>query len=276
MGLNANVINAGRVRLDARLTATTLHNRIEALGEGIPPIVINRGEQAHRQGFPTGGFFALPIKWNDDDGNGILTRNEVQVDSSKFLIVPAANPTATRSLDTLATSFVGPQLPTNTQGFSADLTLFGNVTISTLFERRAGHRQLNGTESFRCRQQAATAFFSQCSALSNPNASLEEQAAVLGVRFFGVTPYGYIEDATFVKWRELSIRFGVPEGVGARVGALRGASISLSGRNLKTWTDYRGLDPEIIEQGGASNFNQNEFNTQPPVRVFSMRVDFKL
>jgi len=276
MGLNANVINAGRVRLDARLTATTLHNRIEALGEGIPPIVINRGEQAHREGFPTGAFFALPIKFNDADGNGILTRNEVQVDSSKFLIVPAANPTATRSLDTLATSFVGPQLPTNTQGFSADLTLFGNVTISTLFERRAGHRQLNGTESFRCRQQAATAFFSQCSALSNPNASLEEQAAVLGVRFFGVTPYGYIEDATFVKWRELSIRFGVPEGVGARVGALRGASISLSGRNLKTWTDYRGLDPEIIEQGGGSNFNQNEFNTQPPVRVFSMRVDFKL
>ncbi len=272
LGLNANVLNRDRVRLDARLTATTLHNRIEALGEGIPPIVINRGEQAHRQGFPTGAFFALPIKFNDADGNGILTRNEVQVDSSKFLIVPDL---VNGGLDTLSTAFIGPQLPTNTQGFSADLTLFGSVTISTLFERRAGHYQLNGTESFRCRQQAATAFFSQCAALSDPNASLEEQAAFIGVRFFGVTPYGYIEDASFVKWRELSIRFGVPEGMGARVGALRGASITLSGRNLKTWTDYTGLDPEINESGGSA-FNQGEFNTQPPVRVFSMRLDFKL
>jgi TonB-linked SusC/RagA family outer membrane protein len=274
MGLNANVLNASKVRLDARLTATTLHNRIELLGEGIPPIVINRGEQAHRQGFPTGGFFALPLKFNDADGNGLLTREEVQIDSSRFLIVPDLNNPG--ELDTLSIAFLGPQLPTNTQGFGADLTLWGNVTISTLFERRAGHRQLNGTESFRCAQQAGTAFFSQCAGLSNPNASLEEQAAVIGRVFFSATPFGFIEDATFVKWRELSIRFGIPESMGARVGALRGAAISLSGRNLKTWTDYRGLDPEINETGGGSNFTQGEFNTQPPVRVFSLRFDFKL
>jgi hypothetical protein len=83
-----------------------------------------------------------------------------------------------------------------------------------------------------------------------------------------------MEDATFVKFRELAVRFGVPEGVGARAGFLRGAAITLSGRNLKTWTDYTGLDPEINE-GGGNNFTQAEFNTQPPVRTFNLRLDLK-
>jgi len=72
------------------------------------------------------------------------------------------------------------------------------------------------------------------------------------------------------------VRFEIPESVGARVSALRGAAISVSGRNLKTWTDYTGLDPEINESGGGANCTQNEFNTQPPVRVWSLRFDFKL
>jgi TonB-linked SusC/RagA family outer membrane protein len=273
MGLAANVFEIQRVRLDARLSATTLRNRIEVLGEGIAPIQFNRGAQQHRENFPTGAYFALPIKYNDADGNGLLTREEVSVDSAKRLIVPDL---INGGLDTLNTSYVGPQLPTNNQTFSVDLTLFGSVTVSTLFERRGGHKQLNYTEFFRCRQQAGLAFHSQCGALSNPNASLREQAAFLGANFFSATPYGYIEDADFVKWRELSLRLGVPESIGARFPALSGASISLSGRNLKTWTDYSGLDPEINESGGGANFTQGEFNTQPPVRVYSIRFDFQL
>jgi TonB-linked SusC/RagA family outer membrane protein len=269
-GVNGN-FDVSRVRVDARFTATTLRNRIEALGKDIAPIVFNRGRQAHREGFPTGAFYALPTKYNDADGNGLLTRNEVSIDSSKFLIVPDPN----GGLDTLNTAFVGPSLPTNTQSVSLDVTLFGSVTLSTLFERRAGHKQLNETEFFRCRQQAGTAFFSQCGALSNPKASLREQAAFIGAQFLSATPYGYIEDADFVKWRELSLRFTVPESIGARFQALSGVSITLSGRNLKTWTDYSGFDPEINETGGGSNFTQGEFNTQPPVRVFSVRFDYQ-
>lgn len=275
-GLNANVINADKVRLDARVVGTTLRNRIEELGVDIAPIVFNRGAQAHRQDFPTGAYFAQPYKFNDADNNGLLSRAEVTVDSSKFLVVPSQNPTALKSLDTLALAYVGPSLPTNTQGFSLDLTLFQNLTISTLFERRAGHKQLNYSEYFRCRTQNAFPGISQCSALSNPEASLESQAAYIASQFLGASPYGYIEDATFTKWRELSVRFGVPESWGNRVRALGGAAVTFSGRNLKTWTDYTGLDPEINETGGGSNFTQGEFNTQPPVRVFSLRFDFKL
>jgi len=273
LGLNLNVLQADRASLDVRLTAATLHNRIQELGADIAPIRLNRGEQQHREGFSAGGYFALPIKYNDANGDGKLSVAEVSVDTSKFLIVR----NDTGGLDTLALAFVGPQLPTNTQGLSFDLTLFKNVSVTTLFEHRAGNRQLNETEFFRCRTQHSNPFFGFCGAISDPNASLQAQAAFIGSQFaqFGATPYGYIEDASFTKWRELSVRFGVPEAMGSRVSLLKGASVTFSGRNLKTWTDYTGLDPEINE-GGGNNFNQGEFNTQPPVRTFTIRLDFKL
>jgi TonB-linked SusC/RagA family outer membrane protein len=266
LGLGLNILSMNNLSLTSHIAATILHNRIENLGAGIAPISLYRGEQQHRNGFPTGAYFALPIKYNDADGNGKLSRAEVTVDTTKLIV---------DSLGKLTNiAYVGPSLPTNTQSISGDLTFFRNITISTLFERRAGNFQLNGTESFRCKQQAGTAFFSQCSALSNPNATLAEQAAVIGYAFMN-TPYGYIQDAKFVKWRELAVRFQVPASIGDRLHVLNGAAITLSGRNLHTWTPYKGLDPEIAETGGGAGFSQGEFNTQPPVRTFTLRFDFK-
>ena len=272
-GLNLNVLQSNNVSLNAHVTAATLHNRIEKLGEDIAPIILNRGEQQHREGFSAGGFFATPLKYSDANGDGKLSVAEVSVDTSKFLIVKNAQ----GGLDTLNIAFVGPSLPTSTQGLSFDLTVFKNVTITTLFERRSGNRQLNETEYFRCRTQNSNPFYGFCGALANPNASLASQAAFIGAAMpgFGATPYGYIEDASFTKWRELSVRFGVPESIGNRLGVFKGGSLTLSGRNLHTWTNYTGLDPEINETGGT-NFTQGEFNTQPPVRTYTLRFDFKL
>jgi hypothetical protein len=57
----------------------------------------------------------------------------------------------------------------------------------------------------------------------------------------------FVEDAGYVKLRELSVRyrFGGPAlAMLQRLGA-RGGSVSLIGRNLLTFTDYKGYDPEV-------------------------------
>jgi hypothetical protein len=54
---------------------------------------------------------------------------------------------------------------------------------------------------------------------------------------------------------------------------LDGVTLTLAGRNLATWTDYTGLDPEINESGGGAGFTQGEFNTQPPLRQLTARVN---
>jgi TonB-dependent starch-binding outer membrane protein SusC len=271
LALNARVFQTPQAALNMRLSATTLDNRIEDLGEDIQPIVFNRGNQQHKQGFPTGAFFGRRYEIVGNP-TGVLRQQDIRmVDDT--------------------TVFMGRMLPTNTQSLSGDLSLFRNlVTLSGLVDRRAGMQQLNYTELFRCQtgfnngtQGAARG---QCAAVADPNASIEAQAAFIGQRFGApytnaagqtsnvLTSAGYIEDADFIKLRELSLTLGVPDNMAQRFQALRGASLTVSGRNLATWTNYTGLDPEINETGGGANFGQGEFNTQPPLRYTTVRLNF--
>src|SRR5690606_17585065 len=83
----------------------------------------------------------------------------------------------------------------------------------------------------------------------------------------------YLEDGDFVKLRELAVSFEAPPSLVSRYGlGMSGMRVTLSGRNLKTWTDYRGFDPEL-NQYGLSNFQMQEYYTQPPVRYYTARVD---
>ena len=68
--------------------------------------------------------------------------------------------------------------------------------------------------------------------------------------------YGYIEDAWFIKMRELALTFFLPEGFARRLGADR-ATLTLAGRNLFTITDYSGIDPEV-QSSQATNFSSGE------------------
>jgi hypothetical protein len=145
------------------------------------------------------------------------------------------------------------------------------VTVTTLFEARGGNYQLNDTERFRCSTGISWGD-TGCRAAWDPTAPVEDQARVLAATFLGTT-YGFVEPADFIKWRELAVSLGVPPTLRQRFPALGGVTVTLAGRNLATWTDYTGLDPEIVEGGGAVNFSQGEFNTQPPLRQFTARVN---
>jgi hypothetical protein len=53
-----------------------------------------------------------------------------------------------------------------------------------------------------------------------------------------------------------------------RAGDMR---LTVAGRNLKTWTNYTGFDPEVNSTPTAA-FSTSDFLTQPPLRVFSARL----
>jgi hypothetical protein len=259
MALNARVLDREKAALNVRLGASTLDNKIEDLGENVQPIVFNRGNQQHKQGFPTGAYFGRRYQVANPGEQRLLTQEDVTI------------------LDTDSAVFLGYSLPTNTQTLSADLTLFRYFTISGLVERRAGMKQLNYSEYFRCvtgyaRGISTAGGGGQCAGVADPNASIEEQARFIAARFLN-TQSGYVEDADFIKLREVSLSLNAPESIARVSPMLRGASITLSGRNLKTWTDYTGLDPEINESGGGANFTQGEFNTAPPLRYYTVRLN---
>jgi len=58
---------------------------------------------------------------------------------------------------------------------------------------------------------------------------------------------------------------------GSRIG-IDNARISLSGRNLLTWQNYSGLDPEVANLGSAAVRNNLDVAPYPPTRSFFLDI----
>ena len=76
----------------------------------------------------------------------------------------------------------------------------------------------------------------------------------------------FVEPGGFVKIREMSVRYQLPQRLLSRLPGRRGmsASVSFVGRNLKTWTNYKGYDPEV-----GSIVNRLDSYDYPRYRNFS-------
>jgi len=263
--LRGDVFTTRVAKFSVVATAAQTRNELTDIGTlpsggPIPPIIL--GEQRHVQGFPLGGFWDEPYTFQDKNGDGIISRVNCPGNNGN------ANPIGPSSMqcevilgDTA--EYLGSPFPKNEISFSPSLTLYKHVTLRALFDRRSGQKLLNLTEVFRC------VFVANCRAANDVAAPLDDQAAYIAANMG--TDAGYIQDASFTKLRELSISLDVPSRYLTRTG-LGGARVTFAGRNLKTWTKYKGLDPEIYEQGGT-NFSTDEFLSQPHVRYYTVRLD---
>jgi hypothetical protein len=80
----------------------------------------------------------------------------------------------------------------------------------------------------------------------------------------------YVEDAGFVKLREIALHFAAPTRWAEALGASR-LDISLAGRNVATWTNYSGLDPEAVSLSTLPLLARDVAATPIPRRL-SIRV----
>jgi TonB-linked SusC/RagA family outer membrane protein len=86
----------------------------------------------------------------------------------------------------------------------------------------------------------------------------------------------FVEDGSFVKLRELSASYTFGRDMLAKIGADRyanGVKIALIGRNLYTWTDYSGFDPEVTA-GNDFNFRIDGFR-YPTFRTITGQVEIQ-
>jgi TonB-linked SusC/RagA family outer membrane protein len=82
-----------------------------------------------------------------------------------------------------------------------------------------------------------------------------------------------VEDASFVKLREISLSYTFDNPWVARTLGMSSIDVRVSGRNLKTWSDYTGLDPEIQGVGGNINrVNGYDYFNLPLTRSFVIAV----
>jgi hypothetical protein len=89
---------------------------------------------------------------------------------------------------------------------------------------------------------------------------------------FGPVGAQFIEDGSFAKLRELSLTYDVDQAFLRSLTGFSSASIRLTGRNLKTWTKYRGFDPES-NLGGAEWLTQGiDYFNNPQTRSFILSI----
>ena len=242
--VNAQLVDGRRFAWDVTLNGSRNSNELVRLGD-VPPII--GATVSQKEGYPLNGYWVRPIKsFADADGNGIITATEVVVgDTAEFL---------------------GYSMPRTELSFTNGFEFLDRmVRLSALVDYKGGHKLYNNTERIRCQSR------NNCSGLLNPDASLEEQARVVALRNLGTanTIAGYIEDASFLRLREVSLSLTAPESWAARLRG-RSVSVTLAARNLATWTDYTGIDPE-------SNYSSGDvpadFQTIAPPTYFTFRLN---
>ena len=243
----AQILQERQFSWEVSLTGALLKNRLTSLGAGIPPIVF--GSQRHVPGYPLGGFWDRPIvSYKDANSDGILELSEITVGDTAV--------------------FLGAVLPTRTASLTNTFGLFRQrLRVSARLDYSGGNKQFNNTEVFRC-----TATGNNCRAMMDAKTPLDQQARAVVRRFSpSFSNAGFIENADFLKLREVSLSYTAPVSWVRWLGG-KSLVITAAGRNLATITNYTGIDPEL--NGVAqSNFTTQDFLTQPPVRSFIFRFN---
>ena len=142
--------------------------------------------------------------------------------------------------------------------------LDGRFRLQALMDYKGGHYLYNNTERFKCVDAG------NCRAVNDPTSSLFEQARAVAATELS-SLYGYMEKADFIRLREISLTANAPDNWARSVRA-EGVSVTLSARNLATFTDYTGIDPE-------SSYGQtdlpSDFLTLPPPTYFTFRLNVR-
>jgi hypothetical protein len=85
----------------------------------------------------------------------------------------------------------------------------------------------------------------------------------------------YVQDASYLKLRELNVSYNLPNSFTQSLfgSSVRYARLTLAGRNLIRWTGYRGLDPEVSNFGNQAIVRNIDVAPFPPSRSFFFSVD---
>jgi TonB-dependent starch-binding outer membrane protein SusC len=253
LAIDTRLIDQKNFIWDMVLSGSLNRNRIIELGPGVDPFYVP-GSFYQRQvaGFAAGGFWGQKVSFEDANGDGLITTGDGVTTFNEW------------SVDT-ALSFLGNALPTREASLNTSITLFNSrVRVGTQFDYRGGHIIDNSIENYRC-------YVGNCRGLVDRTAPLKEQA--LAQAAFGGFSSAVVfdEPGWFIKMRELSLTFFVPDRWARAMRAGR-VSLTLAGRNLWTITDYSGVDPEV-NAFGQDNFSTSDFESQPQVRYWTARLN---
>ena len=230
-------------------------DRIRDLG-GISSTVASAGS-ANVVGYPIGGMWTKRVASADRDATTNLATNVLcDGGAGKPAVACAQAPF----------QYLGTPTPKLTAALSTTINIGERLRLYALGDARRGNRVHNFIEQLRCTGGAGAQF---CRANYFP---LEASPAYLAGAVPTAPSQGltaeYFQDASFDKLRELSITYTLPASF-----LQSRASVTLAGRNLMTWTKYRGLDPEANANNAGTTTQALDQAVTPPLRLFTSTIN---
>ena len=162
--------------------------------------------------------------------------------------------------------YLGTPTPKLTAALSTTINIGERLRLYALGDARRGNRVHNFIEQLRC-TGGAGAQFCRVNYFPLEASPVYLAGAVPTAPTQGLTAE-YFQDASFAKLRELSITYTLPASfLESR------ASVTLAGRNLMTWTKYRGLDPEANANNAGTATQALDQAVTPPLRLFTSTIN---
>jgi TonB-linked SusC/RagA family outer membrane protein len=247
-------IRSDNLSLDLTLSGSTNNYTIDDLG-GNQVVSLSSNIQ-HVVGYAPGAWWDRKIVKADYDATTKRATNLMCDDGNGGMVSCATAPRV----------FLGNSVPTSEGSFSAGLTMLRNLRVNAFVDWRTGYKKLDGNYRVRC------GAFVLCRELYYPD-EVQDKALLGAVQAGTAYTYHLIDDASFARFRELSVTYTLPSRLATSVRASR-ASITLAGRNLGLWTNFSGVEPEASFNGGTRGgaFGQWEQSVLPQLRQFVTTV----
>jgi hypothetical protein len=242
--LNTQILDSREVGWDLTLAGSWTSNTVLSMGE-VPPIVGTTN--ATIVGFPINHYRMRPYTYDDTNGDGIIALSEITLGDTSV--------------------YVGPSLPRGEVTLYTGFELFNRkLRLQANIDSKFAGFQRNGTERIRCSDRL------NCRGDVDPTAPLWEQARAVALRqTSNRTQFGYHEQMDFVRFREVSATWTMPDRWARLVRAQR-AAVTIGGRNLGVITDYTGMDPETGYFSTVSG-EQSDFQSAPPPSYWTFRLN---
>jgi TonB-dependent starch-binding outer membrane protein SusC len=228
LSANARVLTFDNLAWELQGSLATLHNELLDLG-GVPE------STTRQEGFPLGGAWDYVVREVDLENNVVIVSDEQEFVGN------------------------GANYPGWDAALASTVTLFNNITLYAQMDARGDRMVDDATNEFRDRQfgMGESAVRGAAAYGTGPDGEPTDEARIKYLTRHGpfVTESGrelnrnsvdgaYLQDGTFFRLREASVTYRIPANLVQQYLRARGASIGLSMRNIHTWTDFTGLDPE--------------------------------
>ncbi|MFL5616423.1 MAG: SusC/RagA family TonB-linked outer membrane protein [Gemmatimonadaceae bacterium] len=163
--------------------------------------------------------------------------------------------------------FYGSESPDFTMGFGNDFTV-GPFRLSTLIDWRKGGWLADLSQTY-LEQGSNGQSGIPGGNFADTSMNTADQTA------YAAGHPAFLEHGSFAKLREVTLSYSLNPRLTNTLfrGTAKDVRFELSGRNLYTWTHYRGLDPEVSNFGNAALSRMWDLAPYPPSRQFFLSAD---